>query len=134
MPKPKMKPPMPSVAITSEVLQRFNKDYPEPPQQSPLPLPLIPRLDTLGARRIACTSLRPGDWLAAAGTTRLRFLVLKNYARLSLVVVWTTCDSSHVYDYMELIGLTYVGRCRRREWRKFLPRFLRRNVCKYSQP
>lgn len=53
---------------------------------------------------------------------------------LSRVEVWTDCEASHVYDYMELIGLTYVGQGQRREWRKFLPRFLRRKVCKYSQP
>ena len=99
-----------------------------------MPLPFIPRLSTLGVRRIACTSLRPGDWLAAMGTTRPRFLVLQNAAMLSRVEVWTSCEASHVYDYMELIGLTYVGQGKRREWRKFLPRFLRRNVCKYSQP
>ena len=43
-------------------------------------------------------------------------------------------NPSEIYGYTQLIGLRYVGQGKRREWRKFLPRFLRRKVCKYSQP
>lgn len=98
-------------------------------------LPLIPRLDTLGPRKIACSSLRPGDWLGTPGYHGSpRFLVLQNSTKLARVEVWNRYTPSTVYPYAHLIGLVYVGQGKRREWRRLLPRFLRRNVCKYSQP
>lgn len=111
-------------------------------------LPLIPKLDTLGSRKISCTSLRPGDWLKfkkldAFGITGRHpygtlgnplFLVLQNSVKLSRIEVWTEYAPSGVYSYIELVGMLYVGQGKRRWWRKFLPRSIRRNICKYSQP
>lgn len=97
-------------------------------------LPLVPRLDTRGTRKIACTSLRPGDWLGNFGCKAPLFLVLQNSAKLARVEIWNRYAPSTVYAYTSLMGLRHLGQGKRRTWRKFLPRFIRRHVCKYSLP
>ncbi len=95
---------------------------------------LVPKLDTLGPRKIKATSLRPGDWLAHVGTTRPRFVILQNWASLSRVEVSIVGYCASVYDYDALIGMTYLGQGERRKWHRYLPAWFKARVCEYSKP
>lgn len=86
---------------------------------------------------IKLSSLRPGDWIHRdpfGVSTRL--CVTINSAKHSRVVVRYRDGHEESVPYNTFIGYgeTYIGRGSARRWHKFLPRFLRKQICPYSKP
>jgi hypothetical protein len=91
----------------------------------------------LGPRAVALTSLRPGDWLRYQGVSCTPYdcTVIQN-TRLNqrLELRWPDGFlATHAYGVISAKCWTYLGQGTERKWRRYLPRWLRGKVCRYTQ-
>jgi hypothetical protein len=91
----------------------------------------------LGARTIAPTSLRPGDWLQFRGTVKsFDCCVIQSSAVHGRTEIRWPDGGLQVmpHEWTAWYLWTFIGQGRRRKWWRYLPRWLRGRVCRYTGP
>jgi len=91
----------------------------------------------VGKRKIALSSLRPGDWLELwlpSSFVSYRYLVRINSFKLRRINLWAD-GQLFTLPYSEFTdSYAYLGKGKLRWWWAFLPKFLRQHLAPCSSP
>lgn len=116
--------------ITPEEIQAAVSALPHP-----LPDMVCPTIATRTGR-MKCSSLRPGDWIQTeeAGV-KVNVVVLINSAKLKTAVLAFGYGTAEVpARYETFRHYSFLSHSKRRPWHRFLPKWIRKNVCEFARP
>jgi hypothetical protein len=96
----------------------------------------IPKIKGLGSRKVALSSLRPGDWLELLGDgDTYQYLVLINSSKKRILVVrgWDDQEDRWSYDALDS-HVRRLGQGKPRVWWSYLPFWFKQRINPYSYP